>query len=568
MTRHLSTFAVGFGMILSLTPFLLAQGTGAMRMQKMYSSTGLIKRENTQHLIGKRMQEGAVTLGSALPVFRTSTFPVQDKGGPVFNVKAYGAKGDGIANDSFAFQSAYNAAIAAGGGRVYIPPSSACYLLSTPINMTEDKHTVTIEDDSISTGATGYGSTGSICANTGGVLFDLTNSANKTFHNVTVTAQKGVTNPSLIGILFARDNNGNSGAGDYVVDCKFAMPLHTSGTDYSFGVYLYGSELTYMTRDTFVADYPLVVSATNDFSITSPFVTLGTGLQSETQDSFTDMELDTSGLGNAAYFSGTWDMTLTGHSWNFNTVNPYPSATLQPYALKFLRTNHAMFVKWRQEGFPGFLQNNLSLYNSQIYGTHAPFSNSSTDRHVHAVEFVDASSNIIHDNFAIEDEFPFTTTNNYYDSSEGATTGVAILDDVDFSCGEQTSCVNVPIGNYNPEYPTYWREVRWSGQANNQHPTISLGYSAGAIGPITGSFVVSKGTVVNANSCTSLKAQTGVGINVSDFYIEFNNVNVYHTLLTADNISSGSFVPSLCNPTSSNITVGRNMTEYWRISRQ
>jgi hypothetical protein len=568
MIRHLKSFAVGFGMILPLTASLFGQGSGTRWTNRAYSSTGLINLGNKLHVVGTSTQEGAATLGAPLLVFGTSTLPVRDKGGQVFNVKAYGAMGDGIANDSPAFQSAYNAAVSAGGGVVYIPQSRSCYLLSNAINMTEDNHNVTIEDDSMSSGATGYGSVGSICADTGGVLFDLTNSANKTFHNVTVTAQTGVTHPSLIGILYARNSRNSSGVHDYVINCRFAMPLQSSGTTYSFGAYLYGQELTYMTRDVFVADYPLVVSAKNDFAITSPFVTLGTGLQSETQDSFTEMELDTSGIGNAAYFSGTWDMTLTGHSWNFNTVNPYPSARLQPYALRFLQTNHGMFVKWRQEGFPGFLQNNLSLYNSQISGTHAPFSNSSTDRHVHAVEFVDASSNIIHDNFAIEDEYPFTTTNNYYDSSEGTTTGVAILDDVDFSCGGQTSCVNIPIGNYNPGYTTYWRAVRWSGQANNQHPAISLGYALGATGPITGSFVISSGTVVDANSCASLKAQTGVGVNVGDFYIEFNNVNVYHTLLTADDISSGSFVPTLCNPTSSNIMVGRNITVYWKITRQ
>jgi Pectate lyase superfamily protein len=567
MARHLRLFAIGLGMIVQLAVSLLVQGPRPIRTHKIYSSADLANLDSSLHVVDMSTQEGAVALLSSLAGFGPSKLPIQDKGGQVFSVKAYGAKGDGIANDSLAFQSAYNAAVSAGGGVVYIPSSSSCYLLSTAINMTEDSHLVRILG-SRGFSADGYGSRGAICANTGGVLFDLTNSGQKIFENVDVTAQTGVKTPSLVGILYARNNLNSSGTHDYVINCRFAMPLHSTGTVNSFGAYLYGQELTYMTRDVFVADYPLVVSATNDFNIASPFDTVGTGLQSETQNSFTDMELDTSGLGNAAYFSGTWDMTLTGHSWNFNTVNPYPVATLQPYSLKFLQTNHAMFVKWRQEGFPGFLQNNLSLYNSQIYGTHAPFSNASTKRQVHAVEFEDASSNIIHDNFAVEDEYPFTTANNYYDSSEGATTGIAILDDVDFSCGGQTNCVNIPIGNYNPGYRTYWREIRWSGQANNQHPKISLGYAVGAIGPITGSFVVSSGTVVNANSCTSLKAQTGLGINISDFFIEFNNVNVYHALLTADNISSGSFVPSLCNPTSSNIIVGRNVTEYWRISRQ
>ena len=60
----------------------------------------------------------------------------QDKGGQVFNVRAYGAKGDGVTNDSAAFQAAINAAIAQPGGTVYIPPGSGTYYnLATTITI-------------------------------------------------------------------------------------------------------------------------------------------------------------------------------------------------------------------------------------------------------------------------------------------------------------------------------------------------------------------------------------------------------------------------------------------------
>jgi len=62
---------------------------------------------------------------------------LKDKGGQVFNVRAYGAKGDGATDDSAAFQAAINAAIAVQGGTVFIPPAnqSQWYSLATTITI-------------------------------------------------------------------------------------------------------------------------------------------------------------------------------------------------------------------------------------------------------------------------------------------------------------------------------------------------------------------------------------------------------------------------------------------------
>lgn len=50
--------------------------------------------------------------------------PVEDAGGQVYNVKAYGALGNGTTDDTVAIQLAINAASAAGGGLVYLPPGT------------------------------------------------------------------------------------------------------------------------------------------------------------------------------------------------------------------------------------------------------------------------------------------------------------------------------------------------------------------------------------------------------------------------------------------------------------
>jgi polygalacturonase len=48
-----------------------------------------------------------------------------------FNVKNYGAQGDGATNDTAAVQAATNAAHAAGSGTVYFPSSSGCYMVTS-----------------------------------------------------------------------------------------------------------------------------------------------------------------------------------------------------------------------------------------------------------------------------------------------------------------------------------------------------------------------------------------------------------------------------------------------------
>lgn len=58
-----------------------------------------------------------------------NTLPLHDKGGQVYNVKTFGAKGDGLTDEVPAIQSAINACIAASGGTVFFPPGT--YLLNS-----------------------------------------------------------------------------------------------------------------------------------------------------------------------------------------------------------------------------------------------------------------------------------------------------------------------------------------------------------------------------------------------------------------------------------------------------
>jgi len=57
--------------------------------------------------------------------------PFQDNGGQYFNVKAYGAKGDGVTDDTASIKSAF--AAAAAGGTIFFPPGT--YLVTSSITI-------------------------------------------------------------------------------------------------------------------------------------------------------------------------------------------------------------------------------------------------------------------------------------------------------------------------------------------------------------------------------------------------------------------------------------------------
>lgn len=69
-----------------------------------------------------------------------SNSAIQDKGGQVFNARAYGAKGDGVTDDTAAVQAAIDAANTAGGGIVYFP--AGIYLIAGNLSIPNDGQTV------------------------------------------------------------------------------------------------------------------------------------------------------------------------------------------------------------------------------------------------------------------------------------------------------------------------------------------------------------------------------------------------------------------------------------------
>lgn len=84
--------------------------------------------------------------------------PVTDKGGQVYNVKAYGAAGNGSTDDTAAIQAAISAAQTAGGGVVYLPGGtyniSAALVLYSGVSLIGAGAAGAGQGTSTSTGAT------------------------------------------------------------------------------------------------------------------------------------------------------------------------------------------------------------------------------------------------------------------------------------------------------------------------------------------------------------------------------------------------------------------------------
>ena len=90
----------------------------------------------TVNVAGAQLSGNFAALNVANTFTQPQTLPVIDKGGQVFNVKAYRALGNGVTDDTAAINAAITAAAAANGGlggTVLLPPGT--YMVSAPITL-------------------------------------------------------------------------------------------------------------------------------------------------------------------------------------------------------------------------------------------------------------------------------------------------------------------------------------------------------------------------------------------------------------------------------------------------
>ena len=98
-----------------------------------------------------------IDLTDTYPWTGTHTFTdFQDKGSQVFNVKAYGAVGNGATDDQAAIQTAIDAAKTAGGGKVFFPQGT--YLLTATHVSVPETHLILSNADNVELSGVGTGS--------------------------------------------------------------------------------------------------------------------------------------------------------------------------------------------------------------------------------------------------------------------------------------------------------------------------------------------------------------------------------------------------------------------------
>ena len=152
---------------------------------------------------------------------------VVDIGGQVFNVKAYGAKGDGVTDDTAAIQAA-QAAAAASGGDLYLPPGNYKATSSQISGQTSGIQAVFFPDSNVRWIGSGVGSTKISCyAGAGATRVD-----GFAFGFDNVGATQNVSNFQICNLTIDGSNIGWSGIG-YGSAIRWANPSAT-GTDGKF----------------------------------------------------------------------------------------------------------------------------------------------------------------------------------------------------------------------------------------------------------------------------------------------------------------------------------------------
>lgn len=198
-----------------------AVNLAAVRSATLSGPTAMISSSQMPALTGDVTSSAGSTATKITASSITSA--LTDKGGQVFNVKAYGATGSGTTDDTAAIQAAWNAAMAA-HGRLYAPPGT--YLITSSLTCTD-------ANGFVFEGA-GDGATSGVTflwgGNSSSAMFALSSCRNYTFRGFSV--QSSSSKPLLAAFTSINDGVAVPTAGKF--ENLFIQGTNLNGLDYGF----------------------------------------------------------------------------------------------------------------------------------------------------------------------------------------------------------------------------------------------------------------------------------------------------------------------------------------------
>jgi len=274
----------------------------------------------------------------------------------------WGARADGVTDDSAAVQAAINSNYFAGasnsGGRVYFP--AGIYLLNSQIDVTDFQLGISLVGPRWTslTGVLEKQRGANLRGNHVGIMFDFTGSRLVTLENLFI--DNGASIPS-VGLLFARSTTNTSADFNTLrqVDVSLASRPAANGGNGTVALYNRAAEIFSVEHSKFGADNPAVITSSATFGVASAFKTIG-GSSSTSFMTFDEncfFTVATNGIGNALFLSVV-------RSLHFNNSNFYRNTGgTNDFALRIYQSDNVL-VSGQIEVFPRLLD--LSGLNNGI----------------------------------------------------------------------------------------------------------------------------------------------------------------------------------------------------------
>jgi hypothetical protein len=334
-------------------------------------------------------------------------------------VSDFGAKGDGVTDDSAAFQAAINS------GVCNIPYSAAGYLIRTPLNCI-NRDILIIRGVGAATPSFGfayaYPRAGSVLlagTGSGKPVLDCTGSCNLFFSDFSICAQ-GVSSPSTIGIIAGTSTRTGpaapGGSGGNMTNISIVL------TDVGVTIPFYGNNwnLASFVNCWTLGYYGIVICSSNPLSVTPPYGVFGPAINS---DGITATGCNLLGYGGGAvlFLEGA-----NNHVWlqtYVATIYGGAAYSGQPYSI-YIKDSQDLLLKVEADYFPGLIYLDGSVQGLHISGTTYP-RETPVPANIPTVAFLSSGVGTLNDClFRVNVVHGVLPNNNFFYSSPGGATPV------------------------------------------------------------------------------------------------------------------------------------------------